>query len=132
MIYCTSCGAQNVEGARFCNYCGSPLELKAAAAPAAAAPPSQPPYAPAQAPFPPPQWARGRRAEEECLGQTRIPGLVILALIILLVAIFSLIQWFVERTYGTTATGFIWPFFGIAVALLLIGVWMIARTPPTR
>lgn len=61
------------------------------------------------------------------MGQTRIPGLVVLAVIILLVGVFGVIQWFVERTYGTSYSGVIWPIFGIAVALILIGVWVVAR-----
>lgn len=62
------------------------------------------------------------------MGQTRIPGLVVFAIIILLLGAFGVIQWIVERTYGTTYSGVIWPLFGIAVALILIGVWAAARS----
>lgn len=61
------------------------------------------------------------------MGQSRVPGLVILALIILMVGVFAVIQWAVERTYGTVYTGLIWPLFGIIAALVLIGVWVAAR-----
>ncbi len=61
------------------------------------------------------------------MGQSRVPGLVILALIILMAGIFAVVQWIVERAYGTTYSGVIWPIFGIALALLLIGVWVLTR-----
>lgn len=61
------------------------------------------------------------------MGQSRIPGLVVLALIILMVGIFAVIQWYVQLTYGTDYSGLIWPLFGIALALILIGVWALAR-----
>ena len=131
-VYCIRCGAQNVEGARFCSYCAAPLDLTTTPA-GAAAPPSQPPAQPPYAPtYPPPQWVRPRRAEEECMGQTRIPGLVIFALIILLIGVFALIQWLVQQTYGSTATGLVWPVFGIALGLLIIGVWALMRPPMRR
>lgn len=66
------------------------------------------------------------------MGQSRIPGIVILALIILLVGIFSLLQWMVQQTYGSDASNLVWPFFGIAVALLLIGLWALTRSAPRR
>ena len=132
MIYCTRCGAQNVDGSRFCNYCASPLDVKASAPPGGAAPPSQQPYAPPQPPFLSPQWARGRRPEEECLGQTRVPGVVILALIIILIGVFAMIQWVWERTYGAASSGLVWAGFAVAVGVLMISVWAFARRAPPR
>lgn len=66
------------------------------------------------------------------MGQTRIPGIVVLALIILLFAVFSIFQWIVERTAGTTWSGLVWPFFGIALAFLIIVIWVLTRTAPRR
>lgn len=129
ITYCARCGAQNSEGARFCNYCGSPLEVKAAAPPGVTAPPYQPPYQP---PYPPPQRSceSRPREQEECLGQTKIPGFIVFALIILLIAVFALIQWYIQVTYPTTYStysGLIWPVFGVVLALVLIIVWLVAR-----
>jgi len=61
------------------------------------------------------------------MGQTRVPGLVVLAIIILMVGVFGLIQWVVTRTYGTSYAEVVWPIFGIAVALVLIGVFLVSR-----
>lgn len=61
------------------------------------------------------------------MGQSRIPGFVVFAIIILLVGIFAVIQWYVDRTYGATYSGIIWPIFGIAVALVLLGLWAVTR-----
>lgn len=132
MVYCTRCGAQNVEGSRFCNNCASPLDLKAPVPPAVAGPPSQQPYAPPQPPYVYQPWARGRRPEEECMGQTRVPGLVIFALIIMLIGVFAIIQWAVEQTYGTASTGLIWAIFAVAVGVLMISVWAFTRRSPPR
>ncbi len=124
IAYCTNCGAQNPQGARFCNNCSAPLDLRATVPPGAAPPPQ--PYAPQQPRGS--QMCESRpKQEEECMGQTRIPGFVVFAIIILMVGIFALIQWVVERTYGTTYSAVVWPIFGIAVALVLIGVWALTR-----
>ncbi len=124
IVYCTKCGGQNLQGARFCNNCGAPLEVKAPAPPGVTAPPYQPPYAPRQ----PRQTCEERpRQEEECMGQSRLPGLVVLAIIILMVGIFGVIQWLVQEAYGSTYSGVVWPIFGIALALILIGIWALAR-----
>ncbi len=64
------------------------------------------------------------------MGQSRIPGFIVFAVIILLIAVFALVQWYVQVTYPSTYTtysGMIWPLFGIVLALVLIGVWLIAR-----
>ena len=62
------------------------------------------------------------------MGQTRVPGLVIFAVIILMIGVFAVIQWVVEQTYpGTNYTNLIWPIGGIVAALVLIGVWLVAR-----
>ncbi len=61
------------------------------------------------------------------MGQRRIPGFVVFALIILVLGVFGIIQWTVERAYGTTYTPVVWAVFGIAVALLLIAVWAFTR-----
>ena len=61
------------------------------------------------------------------MGQTRVPGFVVFALIILMVGVFALIQWVVDRTYSGFYTGIIWPIFGIVLAVVLIGVWLVAR-----
>ena len=127
IVYCTNCGAQNAPGARFCINCASPLDLKAPAPPGVTAPPYQPPYAPAQPARPSQSCEQRPHQQEECMGQTRVPGLVVLAVIILMIGVFAVIQWVVERTYGTTYTGLIWPLFGIVLALVLIGVWLAVR-----
>ena len=125
IVYCTNCGVQNAPGARFCITCGTSLGVAAAVPPAPTAPPYQPPYAPPQ------RSCESRpREQEECLGQTRIPGFVVFALIILLIAVFALVQWWVQVTYPatfSTYSGLIWPVFGIVLALVLIGVWLVAR-----
>lgn len=125
IVYCTNCGGQNAQGARYCNNCGAPLDIKAPAAPGVTAPPYQPPYAPPQ----PRQTCEQRpREQEECLGQSRVPGFVVFALIILMIGVFALIQWWVQITYpATDYSGLIWPIFGIVAALVLIGVWVVAR-----
>lgn len=51
MSYCTNCGKSIRQGAKFCNYCATPV---APAAPAQPAPHVPPPAAPAQTPPPPP------------------------------------------------------------------------------
>jgi len=62
------------------------------------------------------------------MGQTRVPGLVVFAVIILMLGVFAVIQWYVQETYPTTNyANLIWPLFGIALALVLIGVWLVAR-----
>jgi len=93
------------------------------------APPYQPPYQPPYPPAQPRQTCEQRpRQEEECLGQTRVPGLVVFAVIILMIGVFAVIQWVVEQTYpGTNYSTLIWPIFGIVMALVLIGVWLVAR-----
>jgi hypothetical protein len=115
-----------VQGARFCINCGSALDLKAPAPPGVTAPPPyQPPYPYAQ----PRQTCEQRpRQEEECMGQTRVPGLVVFAVIILMIGVFAVIQWYVQETYPTSNyANLIWPLFGIVMALVLIGVWLVAR-----
>ena len=128
-MYCTRCGAPNPDGAKFCNSCASPLDLRAPAPPGVTAPPYQPPYQPPYPPAQPRQTCEQRpRQEEECLGQTRVPGLVVFAVIILMIGVFAVIQWVVEQTYpGTNYSTLIWPIFGIVMALVLIGVWLVAR-----
>ncbi len=67
------------------------------------------------------------------MGQTRVPGFVVFALIILLIAVFALVQWYVQVTYPSTYStysGVIWPVFGIVLALVLIGLWLVARPRP--
>ncbi len=61
------------------------------------------------------------------MGQSRIPGFVVFAIIILLVGVFALLQWWVQLTYGTNYANVVWPIFGIVLALVLIGVWAVAR-----
>ncbi len=64
------------------------------------------------------------------MGQSRIPGFIVFAVIILLVAVAALIQWYIQVAYPaayTTYSGVIWPVFGIVLALILIGVWLVAR-----
>ncbi len=62
------------------------------------------------------------------MGQSRIPGFVVFAVIILLVGIFAVIQWYVDRTYAGTYSGIIWPIFGITVALVLLGIYAVTRS----
>ncbi len=128
MVYCTNCGSQNPQGARFCSNCAAPLALGTAVPPGAPAPPPyQPPYAPPQ----PRQSCESRpREQEECMGQSRVPGFIVFALIILLIGIFAVIQWYVQVAFPSTYStysGVIWPIFGIVLALFLIGVWLVAR-----
>ncbi len=61
------------------------------------------------------------------MGQSRVPGLVVFAVIVLMLGVFGVVQWVVDRTYGSTYSGVVWPIFGIAVALILISVWALAR-----
>ena len=62
------------------------------------------------------------------MGQSRVPGLVVFALIILMIGIFAVLQWWVQIVYPTTNySGLIWPIFGIVLALVLIGVWLVSR-----
>ncbi len=125
IVYCTNCGVQNAQGARFCLSCGASLGAGPAAPPAPAAPPYPAPYAQPQR-----SCENRPREQEECLGQSRVPGFIVFALIILLIAVFALVQWYVQVAYPSTYTtysGVIWPVFGIVLALILIGVWLVAR-----
>ncbi len=117
MVYCTSCGTQNPEGAKFCNDCGASLKGGTGArAPGA------------------PTYARSRRrAEEECLGQTRVPGIVIFAIFIILISVYTLLLWLLEVTYNTTFPDSLrWAGFAIILGIFIILVWAVGRRPAPR
>lgn len=83
-LTCARCGAQNIEGNRFCQVCGTPLTAVGAGAPAAvAAPPgfAQPPGY--QSPYYPPAGA-GAQAQVH-----RTPWLLIVSAVVVLVLLMA-------------------------------------------
>jgi len=73
-----------------------------------------------------------KQGEDQCLGQSRIPGLVVLAVIIILIGIFSLLQWILQTSYpglsGTVTSGI----FLVLGGFIIIVLWLVLRKPRPR
>ena len=120
MTYCSQCGTNNPPNVRFCNNCAAPMDV--ARGPVS---PQMPSPAPAAYPAP--------RREEECFGQSRVPGFVIFAVILILIGVFSLLQWMLVDVFRVSMPGnSVWPMFAIALGILIIILWAVARRPGRR
>ena len=63
MVYCSKCGAQNADGARYCNHCATPLPAAAPTGSQSASPQQVPDQQPMQSqPSLPPQLQPGQKA----------------------------------------------------------------------
>ena len=99
--------------------------------PAQVSAPQPPPYA--YPPRPRQDDCFGQKSgEDQCLGQTRIPGLIVIAVIVVLVGVFSLLQWILQQTYpslsGTVSSGI----FLILGGVVIIVLWLVLRRPRPR
>ncbi len=131
MVYCTRCGADSPANAKFCMNCAAPLDVGTGPMPAQMPSPQPPPYA-----YPPRRRQDDcfgeRGGEDQCFGQSRIPGLVVLAILIILVGVFSLLQWIIQTSYPTisgTVTSGVFLILGGAVIIVL---WLALRRPRPR
>lgn len=111
MVYCTQCGTENEEGAKFCSKCGVGLEVSKEESLESRMEEWGEEFGRRAE-----KWGEefGKRAEEECFGLPHggaIAGLVV-GLIIILVGL----SW---------ATGFVWESFWPAV-IIVIGLLIIA------
>ncbi len=132
MAYCTRCGVDNPANAKFCMNCAAPLEVGPGPMPAQVSTPSPPPYA-----YPPRQrqgdcFGQQQPGQDQCLGQSRIPGLVVLAILIILVGIFSLVNWIVQTSYPTIAGTVTSGVFLILGGFVIIVLWLVLRRPRPR
>ena len=135
MTYCSQCGTNNPPNVRFCNNCAAPMDV--ARGPVS---PQMPSPAPAASPAPRREEGcfgqsrvPGSRREEECFGQSRVPGFVIFAVILILIGVFSLLQWMLVDVFRVSMPGnSVWPMFAIALGILIIILWAVARRPGRR
>ena len=76
-MFCSNCGAPNVEGARFCQKCGAALVPNAAAAAASGTGPTAPAMGmPQQPPLPPGNYAAMQPGPRYAVGKS--PGIALL------------------------------------------------------
>lgn len=116
--------------ARFCMNCAASLDIARGPVPPQMPTPAPAPYAPRR---------KGGddcfgepRGGSECFGQSRIPGIVVFAIIILLLGVFSLLQWILREVYPNIPGETVWGMFAIAIGILIIGLWYFLRRPRPR
>lgn len=127
MTYCTRCGANNPANAKYCSNCATPLDV----GPGPIAPPGSSPQPPPYAYGPRPRQEecfQQKSGEDQCLGQSRVPGLVVVAIIIVLIGVFSLVNWLLQQVYSVSSTvssGIFLVLGGVAIIVL----WLALRRP---
>jgi len=123
MTYCSRCGTENPPGAKFCNGCGAPLDVEHGPVP-----PQMPSKDSRSGHKRPEEECFGNRPEEECFGQSRVPGIVIFAIVILVIAAIGLTSYIIQEIYDHSIPSEIfWPVIGIVFALLIIILWAASR-----
>jgi hypothetical protein len=132
LAYCTRCGADNPANARFCMNCAAPLDVGVGPMPAQMPTPGPPPYA--YPPRPRQDDCFGQRSgQDQCFGQSRVPGLVVLAIIIILIGVFSLLQWILQQAYGSSVASVTFSgLFLVTLGIVIIVLWLVLRRPRPR
>lgn len=127
-MYCTRCGANNPANAKFCLNCATPLDVGVGPMPAQGVSPQPPPYA--YGPRPREGDCFGPKpGEDQCLGQSRIPGLVVIAIIVVLIGVFSLLNWIIRQAYPTVSDTALSGTFLILFGVVIIVLWLALRRP---
>ncbi len=130
-MYCSRCGSDNPANAKFCMNCAAPLDIGPGPVP------SQMPAQPPRYGYPPRRREDAcfgePKGEDQCFGQSRLPGIVVFAIIIIFLGVFSLLRWIVEQAYGSAiADATYWGVFALALGVLIIVLWAILRRPRPR
>ncbi len=107
--------------------CAAPLDVGVGPMPAQVSTPQPPPYAYPARPRQDECFGQ-KQGEDQCLGQSRVPGLVVLAVIVILAGLFAILQ-AVYPNLGGAASGGI---FLVVIGAVIIVLWLVLRRPRPR